>query len=290
MPNIEEFILPNFSPPDIYERPPDYRRPTLSRLVWDGISNLKIHSNDKSVNIPEYYNRGDYRFVYLIDNGKRVLKIFKMCNPRNAYFGTFYDQEKRKINIFQAEEIYQPKTPIEKKTLITSLAINQLEKKTYEEAKKILPERIVETEFGLLKKSRFKEQTYFRPYSIQPLIEGTLLSEIIIERRKIRSEPIDGSQESLYRCKLDFSKVNKEEVLAGIKDFLDLFQHFYEKKDAVIALVPRNLIFSEDVGLVCFDLQKYHRGEYEWRLSQKGLPKKPRDIYFILAGMIEANS
>lgn len=248
------------------------------RFVLDAISDPMIElDGEQCISILKYYNRGRYRFVYR--DGDRVIKVIKICLPWNPYYGEFYGDAKK-----DREEGDRPFNHyLERKTYETSCAITRLEKKTYQECRDFLPDRIVETKYGIAKKTRVWG-SYFRPYSEQKFLHGIPLNHLATDLIKIRDKPIDDSTHSMYGSIINFDRADKSEVLEGIEDFLNLFEHIYETQNGVLDFNPHNLLYTES-GLVCFDTQKFHKSC--WIQEDD---KSPRDIYYLLKGMLEVNS
>lgn len=300
------------------QKPVDYIGPNLTHRIIDPISSQElVFPTGEVLSIPEYYNRGEYRFVYLL--GQDVIKVFRYIHkihPREHYLGTFYSRaQKEVVGKLKSEYPGHPRTLLEKAkneieddlkskklslyptllerdTYLESLVITRLEEETYLKAKEFKPDLILDTEFGVVNKIRkwslynrlINRESYYRPYSRQSFLEGVPLSELVTEKRKIRDNTIDDSEQSLYGYVLDLSKSNKTKILDGIEGFIELFEEFYNEEDAILELMLQNLMVTES-GLVCFDLQKFKNGEWMWFDDEYA----QRDILHTLKGVLEVN-
>jgi hypothetical protein len=257
------------------ERAQNFVRSSIARSAVNAISDPRIYLDERELPVREYYNRGRWRFVYR--DGDKVIKVFRVCSPFNKYFGEFYDLAKKKAIPPPASLRF-----FERITFRSSQAITRLEEETYSEVRAVIPDRIVETQYGILKKTKFGVP-YFRPYSIQPFVKGCQLTDLARGERIIRDLPVDDSLESLAGIVLDFNRADKKEVLAGIEEFLMAAEQFYAAQSAVLDLNPTNLIVTDD-GLKCYDLQKFHKSL--WRFESE---HSPLDTIHILRGMLEVN-
>ena len=265
------------------EKPVDYVKPNLWRRLIDSTSSPTFEFKESIMHIQQYYNRGRYRFVYFIE-GNRVIKIFRCIYYPNEYLGSFYQEAKKQVEISQTTT-QDSMSLLERLTYASSLVLNYVEEIAYKDIKGLLPKRIVDTEFGIGKKSRFGKKI-FRPYTIQPFVKGIPLSSIVKGEKPIREKMMDHSLESLNGYILDFGKVEKAEVLKGVEEFLGIFDKFYQEQEAVIDLRLHNLVFT-DKGLVCYDIQKAHKSDVDFGFFAKDA--SDRDVFHILKGVLEGN-
>ena len=63
-----------------------------------------------------------------------------------------------------------------------------------------------------------------------------------------------------------------------------MFERLYKEEGAILDLLPKNLVYNKKLGLVCFDVQKVHKAQYQLYPHNS-----PMDIFYILNNILEVN-